>query len=61
VSEKKMPFLQQGGTEMSMAEWVTRLSLLGATNREAYRAVREQIWRFVVENSSRSDFPSEMS
>ncbi len=61
MNEKKIPYLQQGGNEMSMGEWVTRLSILGATNREAYRALREVIWRFVVENSSRSDFPSEMS
>lgn len=60
MSETKMPDLQQAGNE-SMAEWVTKLSLLGETNREAYRAVREAIWRFVVENSARSDFPSEMS
>lgn len=61
MNEKKIPHLQQGGNEMSMGEWVTRLSILGATNREAYRALREVIWRFVVENSSHSDFPSEMS
>lgn len=59
--QKKTPDQQLAGTQMSMSEWVTRLSILGATNREAYRAVREQIWRFVVENSSCSDFPSEMS
>jgi hypothetical protein len=46
---------------MSMGEWVTRLSILGATNRDAYRALREVMWRFVVENSSHSDFPSDMS
>jgi len=45
----------------TMAEWVTKMSILGATNREAYRALRAQMWRFVVENSARSDFPSEMS
>ncbi len=61
MTEKKIPFLKQGGTEMTMGEWVTRLSILGATNREAYRALREVMWRFVVENSARSDFPSEMS
>jgi hypothetical protein len=46
---------------VSMAEWVTKMSLLAKTNREAYRVLREMMWQFVVENSSRSDFPSEMS
>lgn len=57
----KTPAPLRAGTEESMAQWVTKLSLLGANNREAYRALREIMWRFVVENSSRSDFPSEMS
>lgn len=61
MTKMKMPHLQQGGTEISMAEWVTKMSILGATNRDAYRALREVMWRLVVENSSRSDFPSEMS
>jgi hypothetical protein len=46
---------------ISTAEWVTKLSLLGESNRDAYRVLREVMWRFVVENSSRSDFPSDMS
>lgn len=58
MREKLMPAPQRAGTD---AEWVTKLSILGATNREAYRALREMMWRFVVENSARSDFPSEMS
>ena len=45
----------------SAAEWVTRMSLLARDNREAYRAIRELMWAFVVENSGRSDFPSDMS
>lgn len=43
------------------AEFVTTLSALGASNRPAYRALRALMWRFVVENSGRSDFPSKMS
>ena len=43
------------------AEWITRMSLLAATNRDAYRALREVMWQFVIENSSRSDFPSVFS
>lgn len=58
--KKSMPAPERAGSE-SMAEWVTKMSLLGATNRDAYRALRDVMWRFVVENSSRSDFPSEMS
>lgn len=61
MKSAKMPDQELAGTEESMAVWVTKLSLLGASNREAYRALREVMWRFVVENSSRSDFPSEMS
>lgn len=60
MKNSKMPHLQQGGDE-SMAEWVTKLSLLGISNRDAYRVLREVMWRFVVENSAHSDFPSEMS
>ena len=45
----------------SQAEFVTKMSLLGSTDREAYRVLRALMWRFVVENSSRSDFPSKMS
>ncbi len=45
----------------SMAEWVTKLSLLAESNRDAYRAIREVMWQFVIENSGRSDFPSDMS
>jgi len=44
-----------------MAEWVTKMSLVGATNRDLYRALREVMWLFVVENSGRSDFPSDMA
>lgn len=47
--------------EVSKAEWVTKMSLLAAHNREAYRVLREVMWMFVVENSSRSDFPSNSS
>lgn len=42
----------------SMAEWVTKMCLLGETNRDLYRALREIMWQFVVENSARSDYPS---
>lgn len=45
----------------TVAEFVTELSLLGKSNRPTYRALREVMWRFVVENSGRSDFPSKMS
>lgn len=61
MNAKKTPCLRQDGTEESMAEWVTKLSILGAKNRAAYRALREIMWLLVVENSSHSDFPSEMS
>lgn len=63
METKKIPDQQLAGTanEMTMGEWVTRLSVLGATNRDAYRALREVMWRFVVENSAYSDFPSDMS
>lgn len=44
-----------------MAEWVTKMSLLAQTNREAYRKLRAVMWQFVVDNSSRSDFPSDFS
>lgn len=44
--------------EISRAEWVTKMSLLAESNREAYRELRALMWLFVVENSSRSDFPS---
>lgn len=46
---------------MSMAEWVAAMVDLARSNREAYRVLRALAWRFVVENSSRSDFPSDMS
>jgi hypothetical protein len=46
---------------VTMNEWVTKMSLLATANRDAYRVLREQMWRFVVENSVRSDFPSGMS
>jgi hypothetical protein len=46
---------------MSKAQWVAKLSLLAETNREAYRALREVMWQFVVENSGNSEFPSDMS
>jgi hypothetical protein len=59
--EKKTPDQQLAGTEATRAEWVTKMSLLGASNRDAYRALREAMWRAVVENSAYSDFPSEMS
>lgn len=42
----------------STAEWVAKMSLLAATNRDLYRALREIMWQFVVENSARSDYPS---
>lgn len=45
----------------SMAVLVTKLSLLAESNREAYRALRKMMWQFVVENSARSDFPSNFS
>ena len=45
----------------SMAVLVAKVSILAETNREAYRELRKVMWQFVVENSSRSDFPSEMS
>ena len=45
----------------TQAELVTKLALLAATNRDAYRELRAVIWDFVVENSSRSDFPSVFS
>lgn len=47
--------------EVSMAEWVTKMSLVGATNRDVYRELRKVMWKFVVENSAYSEFPSEMS
>ena len=47
--------------QISKAEWVTQMSLLAAKNRETYRVLREIMWQFVVENSSRSDFPSVFS
>jgi hypothetical protein len=53
--------VQEQDRPQSMAEWVTKMSLLGATNRDAYRALRAVMWQFVVENSARSDFPSKMS
>lgn len=46
---------------ITQAEFVAKLSLLGATNREAYRALRDVMWSFVVDNSARSDFPSNFS
>lgn len=45
----------------SMAALVAQLCLLAETNREAYRALRSVMWQLVVENSSRSDFPSTFS
>lgn len=45
----------------SMAALVAKVSLLAEKNRDAYRELRKVMWQFVVENSSRSDFPSEMS
>lgn len=45
----------------TMAEWVTKMSLLGAANRDVYRELRAVMWQFVVENSGRSDFPSNFS
>lgn len=44
-----------------VAVLVTKVCLLAEKNREAYRALREVMWGFVVENSARSDFPSNMS
>lgn len=61
MKTNETPDLQQAGTDESMAVWVTKLSILAATNREAYRALREAMWKLVVENSARSDFPSNMS
>ncbi len=46
---------------VSMAEWIAMVTLLGQTDRDAYRVLRELMWTFVVENSERSDFPSDMS
>ena len=46
---------------VTMAEWVTKMSLLAMTNRPAYRVLRELMWQFVVENSAYSEFPSIMS
>jgi hypothetical protein len=45
----------------SRAEWIARMSHLGTTNRDVYRLLRAVMWGFVVENSSRSDFPSVFS
>jgi hypothetical protein len=53
--------MTQQQKQISKAEWVTKMSLLAASNRETYRALREIMWQFVVENSSRSDFPSVFS
>lgn len=50
-----------GERGVSKAELVTKLTVLANTNREAYRELRAVMWEFVVENSARSDFPSEMS
>lgn len=46
---------------MSKAEWVTKMSLIAKNNRPLYRELRALMWRFVIENSARSDFPSEFS
>lgn len=35
----------------SMAKFIARLSILGVTNRRAYRLLREIAWRFVIDNS----------
>lgn len=45
-------------SDAGLAEWVTKMSLLGASNRPVYRELRALMWKFVVENSSRSDFPN---
>lgn len=66
MSKKQTPAPRRAGTQdgaegVSTAELLTRLCLLAQSNRPAYRAVREVMWAFVVENSARSDFPSDMS
>ena len=48
-------------TTTTMSEWVARMCLLAQSNREVYREIRKLMWEFVVENSSRSDFPSNFS
>jgi hypothetical protein len=34
------------------------MSLLARTDPALYRALRDIMWQFVVENSARSDYPS---
>ena len=48
-----------GKLERQVLEEIWRLGEV--TVRDVYRALREVMWQFVVENSSRSDFPSNFS
>lgn len=43
------------------AELIARLAILAETDRPAYRKVRALLWDLYVENSGRSDFPSNPS
>ncbi len=47
--------------DADLAALVAKVCLLAETNREAYRALRAVMWKFVIENSGRSDFPSTFS
>lgn len=63
MNKDSTPAPSRAGTQKpsTLAEWITKMSILGTTNRDAYRALRAQMWRFVVENSAGSDFPSNFS
>lgn len=53
--------VQESVAPMSDAELVAGLVMLAELDRAAYRRIRAVMWEFFVENSQRSDFPSDFS
>lgn len=47
--------------QVTARELAAKLTQLAATNRPAYELLRDLMWQIVVDNSSRSDFPSDWS